>query len=102
MAKELRSASAVAPISGSHALRAFVDAVFYGEVNGDAPVSSILLESNPRWLTQAVGSFNAAFREKSGKGASRRLSGGPALDPAVHSVIQASHAANTQRRAKRD
>jgi hypothetical protein len=48
MPKELRSASADAPISGSHALRAFVDAVFYGEVNGDAPVSSILLESNPR------------------------------------------------------
>jgi hypothetical protein len=28
----------------------FVDTVFYGEVNGDATVSSILLDSNPRRL----------------------------------------------------
>jgi hypothetical protein len=30
-------------MSGPYALAAFVDAVFYGEVNGDAPVSSALL-----------------------------------------------------------
>jgi hypothetical protein len=32
-----------APMSGPYALAAFVDAVFYGEVNGDATVSSALL-----------------------------------------------------------
>jgi hypothetical protein len=35
--------TASAPMSGPYALAAFVDAVFYGEVNGDAPVSSVLL-----------------------------------------------------------
>src|ERR1700733_13325015 len=35
--------TAAAPLSGPYALAAFVDAVFYGEVNGDAPVSSTLL-----------------------------------------------------------
>jgi poly(3-hydroxybutyrate) depolymerase len=35
--------TAVAPMSGPYALAAFVDAVFYGEVNGDATVSSALL-----------------------------------------------------------
>ncbi|HXA37045.1 MAG TPA: prolyl oligopeptidase family serine peptidase [Steroidobacteraceae bacterium] len=35
--------TAAAPMSGPYALAAFVDAVFYGEVNGDAPVSSTLL-----------------------------------------------------------
>src|ERR1700694_970896 len=35
--------TAAAPMSGPYALAAFVDAVFYGEVNGDAPVSSALL-----------------------------------------------------------
>lgn len=35
--------SAAAPMSGPYALAAFVDAVFYGEVNGDATVSSALL-----------------------------------------------------------
>jgi hypothetical protein len=37
------SVTAAAPMSGPYALAAFVDAVFYGEVNGDAPVSSTLL-----------------------------------------------------------
>src|SRR5580700_7514239 len=35
--------TASAPMSGPYALAALVDAVFYGEVNGDAPVSSALL-----------------------------------------------------------
>jgi hypothetical protein len=35
--------TAAAPMSGPYALAAFVDAVFYGEVNGDATVSSVLL-----------------------------------------------------------
>ena len=35
--------TAAGPMSGPYALAAFVDAVFYGEVNGDAPVSSTLL-----------------------------------------------------------
>jgi hypothetical protein len=35
--------TASAPMSGPYALAAFVDAVFYGEINGDAPVSSTLL-----------------------------------------------------------
>ncbi len=35
--------TASAPMSGPYALAAFVDAVFYGEVNGGAPVSSTLL-----------------------------------------------------------
>jgi hypothetical protein len=35
--------TAAAPMSGPYALAAFVDAVFYGEVNGNAPVSSALL-----------------------------------------------------------
>jgi hypothetical protein len=35
--------TAAAPMSGPYALAAFVDAVFYGEVNGSAPVSSTLL-----------------------------------------------------------
>jgi hypothetical protein len=35
--------TAAAPLSGPYALAAFVDSVFYGEVNGDAPVSSTLL-----------------------------------------------------------
>src|SRR5580692_8219299 len=35
--------TAAAPMSGPYALAAFVDAVFYGEVNGAAPVSSTLL-----------------------------------------------------------
>jgi len=35
--------TASAPLSGPYALAAFVDAVFYGQVNGDAPVSSTLL-----------------------------------------------------------
>jgi len=35
--------TATAPMSGPHALAAFVDAVFYGEVNGDATVSVTLL-----------------------------------------------------------
>ena len=35
--------TAAAPMSGPYALAAFVDAVFLGEVNGDAPVSSTLL-----------------------------------------------------------
>jgi hypothetical protein len=35
--------TAAAPMSGPYALAALVDAVFYGEVNGDATVSSALL-----------------------------------------------------------
>jgi hypothetical protein len=35
--------TAAAPMSGPYALAAFVDAVFFGEVNGDAPISSTLL-----------------------------------------------------------
>jgi len=35
--------TAAAPMSGPYALAAFVDAVFFGEVNGDATVSSTLL-----------------------------------------------------------
>jgi hypothetical protein len=35
--------TAAAPMSGPYALAAFVDAVFYGRVNGDGPVSSTLL-----------------------------------------------------------
>jgi Prolyl oligopeptidase family len=35
--------TAAAPLSGPYALAAFVDAVFYGEVNGNAPISSTLL-----------------------------------------------------------
>jgi alpha/beta superfamily hydrolase len=35
--------TASAPMSGPYALAAFVDAVFYGQVNGDATVSSTLL-----------------------------------------------------------
>jgi acetyl esterase/lipase len=35
--------TAAAPMSGPYALAAFVDAVFYGEVNGDGTVSSTLL-----------------------------------------------------------
>jgi alpha/beta superfamily hydrolase len=35
--------TAAAPMSGPYALAAFVDAIFFGEVNGDAPVSSTLL-----------------------------------------------------------
>ena len=35
--------TASAPLSGPYALAAFVDAVFYGQVNGDATVSSTLL-----------------------------------------------------------
>jgi alpha/beta superfamily hydrolase len=35
--------TAAAPMSGPYALAALVDAVFYGEVNGDATVSSTLL-----------------------------------------------------------
>jgi hypothetical protein len=35
--------TASAPMSGPYALAAFVDAVFYGEVNGDGPVSATLL-----------------------------------------------------------
>jgi len=35
--------TASAPMSGPYALAAFVDAVFYGEVNGGAPISSALL-----------------------------------------------------------
>ena len=37
------SVTASAPMSGPYALAAFVDAVFYGEVNGGAPISSTLL-----------------------------------------------------------
>src|SRR6202011_3154223 len=36
------SVSASAPMSGPYALAAFVDAVFFGQVNGAAPVSSTL------------------------------------------------------------
>src|SRR5271165_6475160 len=35
--------TAAAPMSGPYALAALVDAVFYGEINGDAPISSTLL-----------------------------------------------------------
>lgn len=35
--------TASAPMSGPYAMAAFVDAVFYGEINGSAPVSSTLL-----------------------------------------------------------
>jgi hypothetical protein len=35
--------TASAPMSGPYALAAFADAVFYGEVNGGAPISSTLL-----------------------------------------------------------
>jgi dienelactone hydrolase len=35
--------TASAPMSGPYALAAFVDAVFYGEINGDAPISSTLV-----------------------------------------------------------
>ena len=35
--------TASAPMSGPYALAAFVDAVFYGEVNGDGPVAATLL-----------------------------------------------------------
>jgi hypothetical protein len=35
--------TASVPMSGPYALAAFVDAVFYGEVNGGAPISSTLL-----------------------------------------------------------
>ena len=35
--------TASAPMSGPYALAAFVDAVFYGEVNGDGPISATLL-----------------------------------------------------------
>jgi alpha/beta superfamily hydrolase len=35
--------TASAPMSGPYALAAFVDAVFFGEVNGSAPISSTLL-----------------------------------------------------------
>ncbi len=35
--------TAAAPMSGPYSLAAFVDAVFYGDVNGDATVSSALL-----------------------------------------------------------
>jgi hypothetical protein len=35
--------SAAAPMSGPYALAAFVDAVFYGDVNGSGPVSAALL-----------------------------------------------------------
>src|SRR5882757_7491841 len=35
--------TASAPMSGPYALAAFADAVFYGRVNGGAPVSSVLL-----------------------------------------------------------
>jgi Prolyl oligopeptidase family len=35
--------TASAPLSGPYALAAFVDAVFYGDVNGDGPVSATLL-----------------------------------------------------------
>ncbi|HEY0801695.1 MAG TPA: lipase family protein [Steroidobacteraceae bacterium] len=35
--------TASSPMSGPYALAAFVDAVFYGEVNGSAPISSTLL-----------------------------------------------------------
>jgi hypothetical protein len=35
--------SASAPMSGPYALAAFVDAVFYGQVNGDATISATLL-----------------------------------------------------------
>jgi Prolyl oligopeptidase family len=37
------SVTASAPMSGPYALAAFVDAVFYGEVNGDGPISATLL-----------------------------------------------------------
>ncbi|HXQ31486.1 MAG TPA: prolyl oligopeptidase family serine peptidase [Steroidobacteraceae bacterium] len=37
--------TASAPMSGPYALAAFVDAVFFGRVNGSAPVSSVLLVS---------------------------------------------------------
>jgi hypothetical protein len=36
--------TASVPMSGPYALAAFVDAVFYGEVNGGAPVSSTFLQ----------------------------------------------------------
>ena len=35
--------TAAAPMSGPYAIAAFVDAVFYGQVNGGAPISSTLL-----------------------------------------------------------
>jgi hypothetical protein len=35
--------TAAAPMSGPYALSAFVDAVFYGEVNGDGPISATFL-----------------------------------------------------------
>src|SRR6202050_4961691 len=35
--------TAAAPMSGPYALAAFVDAVFYGEVNGSGPISATLL-----------------------------------------------------------
>jgi alpha/beta superfamily hydrolase len=35
--------TAAAPMSGPYALAAFVDAVFYGDVNGSGPISSTLL-----------------------------------------------------------
>jgi hypothetical protein len=35
--------TAAAPMSGPYALEAFVDAVFYGEVNGSGPISATLL-----------------------------------------------------------
>jgi Prolyl oligopeptidase family len=37
------SVTASAPMSGPYALAAFVDAVFYGEINGSGPISSTLL-----------------------------------------------------------
>jgi len=37
------SVTAAAPMSGPYALAAFVDAVFYGDVNGSGPVSAALL-----------------------------------------------------------
>ncbi len=43
MQAEGMNVTAAAPMSGPYALAAFVDAVFYGEVNGGAPVSSTLL-----------------------------------------------------------
>ena len=35
--------TAAAPMSGPYTLAAFVDAVFYGEINGSGPISATLL-----------------------------------------------------------
>jgi hypothetical protein len=71
--------TASAPMSGPYAVAAFVDAVFAGEVNGGAPVSSTLLITGYQKAYGTIyGSASAVFEAKYATGIESLL---PSLSP---------------------